>query len=291
MTIPPTDRRALLQLGIASTAAALSPLSHGRAESALSPIDRPARPVGDAQTVHRKLAYSMDSALTFSWLRGVRYAAVDNVLRPLWTMHLGTVFRTHDLANGYAVTAATTTFYTDLDTGALLKTVKNPITGKTVDIRYFPPTPQTMTYGRSGPPTPDSGPLATLENHVETGPAWIDGETISVLGDHLAYSHEGGSARIRVNDLSTFIGLAKDVADPRIPNPPSTMIFNDVNTWPPWLQMGDAPGAYFSRAWGRKEFSYDAMPGVWRALMRAEYPAIAADPASALEIGAGSRAT
>jgi hypothetical protein len=284
MTIAPTDRRALLRLGVASTAAALSPLSEGRAEPAPSPIDQPARPVADAQTVHRKLAYSMDSSLTFSWLRGIRYAAVDNELRPLWTMHLGTLFRTHDLANGYAVTAATTTFYTDLDTGELLTKVKHPITGKPIDVRYFPPTPQTMTYGRSGPPTPDSGPLAKLENHVDTGPAWIDGETISVLGDHLAYSHEAGPARIRVNDLMTFIGLAKDAADPRMPNPPSITIFNDLNTWPPLLQMGDAPGAYFSRAWGRKEFSYDAMPGVWLALMRTEYPKIAADPASALGV-------
>jgi hypothetical protein len=282
MTNLPTDRRALLRRGVASTAALLSPLSPARAEPAPSQIDQPARPVGDAQTVHRKLAYSMDSSLTFSWLRGIRYAAVDNVLRPLWTMHLGTLFRTQDLVNGYAVTAATSTFYTDLDTGKLLTTVKHPITGKTLDVRYFPPTPQTMIYGRSGPPLPDSGPLAPLENHVDTGPAWIDGDTISVLGDHLAYSHEVGPSRIRVNDLSTFVGLAKDVADPRMPNPPSTMIFNDLNTWPPWLQMGDAPGAYFSRAWGRKEFSYDAMPGVWRALMRTEYPAIAADPAAVL---------
>jgi hypothetical protein len=286
MPTSPTDRRTLLQLGVASTAAVLTPLAVARAEQVEGAIDRPARPVADAQTVHRKLAYSMDSSLTFSWLRGVRYGVFDNVLRPLWTMHLGTMFRTHDLANGYRVTAATTTFYTDLDTGRLLKTVKHPITGKMIDIRYFPPTPQTMIYGRSGPPIPESGPLATLENHVDTGPAWIDGETISVLGDHLAYSREGAATPIRVNDLSTFVGLAKDVADPNTPNPPATMIFNDLNTWPPWLQMGDAPGAYFSRAWGRKEFSYDAMPGVWRALMRTEYPAIAADPAAALGAGA-----
>jgi len=282
MTTPPTDRRTLLRLGVATTAAVIAPLSDGRAQPAPSPTDQPASPAADAQIAHRKLAYSMDSALTFSWLRGVRYAAVDNVLRPLWTMHLGTLFRTQDLATGYGVTAATTTFYTDLDTGRLLKRVKNPVTGKTLEVHYFPPSPQTMVYGRSGPPKPDSGPLATLENHVDTGPAWIDGETISVLGDHLAYSREGAPSKIRVNDLMTFVGLARDVADPRMLNPPSTTIFNDLNTWPPWMQMGDAPGAYFSRAWGRKEFSYDAMPGVWRALMQTEYPAIAANPASAL---------
>ncbi len=284
MTTPPTDRRTLLRLGVATTAAVIAPLSDGRAQPAPSPTDQPASPAADAQIAHRKLAYSMDSALTFSWLRGVRYAAVDNVLRPLWTMHLGTLFRTQDLATGYGVTAATTTFYTDLDTGRLLKSVKNPITGKTLEVHYFPPSPQTMVYGRSGPPKPDSGPLATLENHVDTGPAWIDGETISVLGDHLAYSREGAPSKIRVNDLMTFVGLARDVADPRMLNPPSTTIFNDLNTWPPWMQMGDAPGAYFSRAWGRKEFSYDAMPGVWRALMQTEYPAIAANPASALVV-------
>jgi hypothetical protein len=281
MLNPPTDRRALLRLGMASTAAVLAPLSGGRAEPAAAAIDHP-QPAPDTQIVHRKLAYSMDSNLTFSWLRGVRYAAFDNVLRPLWTMHLGTMFRTRDLADGYAVTAATTTFYTDLETGQLLRTVKNPATGKMVDIHYFPPTPQTAVYGRSGPAAPVQGPLAGLDNHDETGPAWIDGETISVLGDHLAYSREHAPSHIRVNDLMTFVGQAKDVADPHTPNPPSTTIFNDLNTWPPWLGMGDTPGAYFSRAWGRKVFSQDAMPGIWLELMRREYPAISADPAAAL---------
>jgi len=281
------DRRRLLRLGLAS-GAALWPIDQVRAGVPAAALDgaddHPVAPFGDAMLAHRKLAYSADTSVTFSWLRGVRYAAVDAVLHPLWTMHLGTVFRTRDLADGYEVTAATTTFYTDIDTGAFLRQVKNPVTGARVDIHYFPPKAQTLVYGRTGPTQDPAGLTGAFDSRTQTGPAWIDGDTISVLGDHIVYSSAGAPAakHFRVNDLSTFIGSARDVADPATPNPPSTMMFNDLNTWPAWLGMGDTPGAYISRAWGRKVFAYADMPQLWLALMAEHHPQAHADPASLL---------
>jgi len=287
MDTPQADRRSLLRLGLAS-GAALWPAVQSRAEDARAPLagaeDHPSAPFGDAMLAHRKLAYSADSTLTFSWLRGLRYALVDTQLHPLWTMHLGTVFRTRDLVDGYEVTAATATFYTDIETGAFLRRLRNPVTGADVEIHYFPPKPQTVVYGRQGPAGDPAGLTGALESRNQTGPAWIDGDTISVLGDHIAYSTPAAPAgqHFRVNDLSTFIGSAREVADAATPNPPSVMMFNDINTWPAWLGMGDTPGAYVSRAWGRKALAYADMPRLWLALMAQEYPRAHADPASLL---------
>jgi hypothetical protein len=276
MTLPRPDRRAVLG-GLALGAAALSPaaaLARGRA-----PLD----PVADLALIHRKLVWSGNADLTFSWLRGVRYALIDNRLLPLWDMHVGTIFRTRDLADGYEVAALSTSFYTDLQTGRFLESFHNPITGATLPITYYPPQPQRIVYGASGRVAPTAGFLARLDQHVEIGPAWFDGDTVAVASDYRAYSPDASpTPGVRVNDLSTNVGRLAEVADPHSPNPPATLIFNDLNTWPAWLGMGDRPGSYVSRAWGRKAFAWTEMPPVWRDLMQSRYPKIAADPAGPL---------
>jgi hypothetical protein len=86
-----------------------------------------------------------------------------------------------------------------------------------------------------------------------------------------------------VNDLSTYSGALKDVMDPKILRVGAEQIFNDDNTWPAWLGMGDLPGTYFSRAFGAKVFAYGQMPAVWRGLMARLHPEIARDPLRALQ--------
>jgi hypothetical protein len=88
--------------------------------------------------------------------------------------------------------------------------------------------------------------------------------------------------RVRVNDLTTYVGSLRDVLDPKVAMAPAAQMFNDDNTWPAWLEMGDRPGSFFSRAQGRKVFRYEDMPPVWRGEVARRYPAIARDPAGAL---------
>ena len=51
-----------------------------------------------------------------------------------------------------------------------------------------------------------------------------------------------------------------------------SMNFNDINTWPGWLEMGDQPGNYVSRGFGRKLSGGEGMPVAWRQFMQALYP-------------------
>ncbi len=50
------------------------------------------------------------------------------------------------------------------------------------------------------------------------------------------------------------------------------MNFNDINTWPAWLEMGDQPGNYVSRGHGRKLHSGEGMPAQWLRFMNEKYP-------------------
>jgi hypothetical protein len=280
----PIDRRTLLQrAGLASASAAFSGLAPPSLAGAPSAQDT--RLIDHPGLVHRKLAYSLDSSLTFSWLRGLRYAMIDMVAHPLWDMHLGTMFRTRDLADGYEVTLLSTAFYTDLKTGEYLTKFDNPFTKTTVDMFYFPPKPQTLVYGSNGRVIGEKQKIAGITPREIMGPVWIDGDTITVFADDLIYSADtpAPAHKVRVNDLSSYQGRTRDVADPKMLNPPSRMIFNDMNVWPPWLGMGDIQGNYFSRAWGCKAFAYAEMPPIWRGLMEQHYPEIARDPGAALD--------
>ena len=282
------SRRPVLQgmfaSGTASLFAAAPPAA--AAASKLRPIDVNSKE--DQAFIFRKLGYSMDEKLGFWQLTATRYGLVGAELIPFWQMNLGRFFTVHDLPGGsYEVTQNGVAFYTDLQTGELLRTFKNPITKKTIEIQYAEPTPRRFappeavksTYELMGG-TPPSGRNGT----GTVGPAWIQGDHVWIQQDHLMVAPSTGPVnnRSRISDLTTYFGSLRDIADPSIAMPPAGHAFTDINDWPTWLEMGDHPGEYYSRGIGFKSFSFDQMPGLWKKLLLQHYPAIAKDPLHAL---------
>ena len=87
----------------------------------------------------------------------------------------------------------------------------------------------------------------------------------------------------QINDHSTYHGSLRDVADPDVKNAPATWSFNDLNTWPAWMEMGDNPGNYFSRGFGRKVFAIEDMPSTWHRFATDRFPEVMKDPRGALQ--------
>ncbi len=275
------DRRKVLQsAGVIGAAAMVSPVAGAKPLIKLDPKSK-----ADCALIFRKLAYSTDEKVGFWWLRGTRYALVDAALTPLWDMHIGIMFTAHDLPDGsFEVKSMSLNFYTDLETGLFMKQFKNPFNNKIIDIGYYAPKPAKHVYSVNGLEDKPEGALRDLISTGAIGPARIEGDQIWVEGDHLLRTQPDvdPAHRIRVNDMTTYIGLVRDVADPSIKMAPASQTFSDINTWPPWLQMGDQPGSYYSRVYGHKVFSYDAMPALWRSLVAQEFPDVAKDPIRAL---------
>jgi hypothetical protein len=240
--------------------------------------------LADQSLAFRKLAFSLDGTIGFWWLRGTRYGLLDAVLTPFWEMHLGKFFTVRDLDGGnYEVTTVSTAFYTDLKTGAFIKTFLNPFTDKTITIGYFAPKPSKVIFGADGMHPAASGPLASLKSTGTLGETLVEGDRIVLRADHiLSGAVSGYKGTVEVNDLTTYFGSLRDVLNPRIKSAPAAQTFSDINTWPAWLEMGDHPGNYYSRVYGEKVFTYNAMPKFWRDMMAQEYPDIAKDPAAAL---------
>jgi len=238
----------------------------------------------------RKLAYSLDDTTTFWWLRGTRYGVVDSVVTPFWDMYVGAWFRTRDLEDdAYEVKIASANFYTPPDSTDLLEVFRNPYTGKNVPITYNPPRAWRTVMGpEGGSPFGGNMPgMTTTDQSTDKGSGYIDGEDVVIRGDMMLRADPtdaGSDARpFVVNDWSTYVGRVADVVDPGVTNPPSVQYFTDILTWPSWLEMGDQPGSYFSRCFGRKVFAYQQMPEVWRDLFATALPESARDPYSLLD--------
>jgi hypothetical protein len=297
-------RRPLLGGAIATAAAVAgtSGLLHTAGAAALG--KRPTEALDthaakDIALIFRKLAYSADPTPGYWHLTATRYGLVGSELIPFWEMHIGRFFTVQDLPGGdYAVNQMGVAFYTDLDTGAYLRKFTNPITKQVVDIpygrakpnRYAPPQVRRPEYEPLGAlvsrsPNAES-PTDKLIPTGALGPAWIQGEDVWVQQDHLLTlpPAQGSATGTRINDLTTYFGALREVADPSIKMPRAGHAFTDINDWPPWLGMGSAqPGVYYSRGIGYKAFSYAEMPETWRRLFEQEYPEIARDPIKALQ--------
>jgi len=275
---PRLDRRALLSGAVAALAA--SAVSVHAAPGELDPSNPK-----ELARIFRKLAFAADERIGFWWLRGTRGALVETDVTPLWDMHIGSIFRARDLPDGqFEVSTIQTAFYTDLKSGERLRTFANPFTRKTIDIPRYPAKVERLTYDAHGRTDPPSGFLAGLDRDAKIGPAWVQGDDVWIKGDVLIKGapKAPGERPIRVNDLTTYFGSVRDVVDPSIPMPLAGQTFIDINIWPPWLEMGNQKGDYFSRCYGRKAASFDAMPTLWRQWMKEDFPKVTADFDAAL---------
>lgn len=236
--------------------------------------------------IHRKLAWSMDDTVGYWWLKGMRYAALPPTYTPFWNMLVAKIFRVTDMTDDtYTVTSISTTYYTDPSSGVLLDTFNNPITGKINKIMYPEPKVVVERFGRKGDLNPPTIPSSTVVHNSEPGPAWVAGDDVWVRGDWAFRAVPDDPTRkvFQVEDFSTYWGSLKEVADPTRKAVTAGQVFTDILNFPPWLEMGDRNGHYFSRCFGRKVFSQDAMPEEWKRLTAQRYPDIARNAAAKLK--------
>lgn len=238
--------------------------------------------------ITRKLAHTMDDDIVFWWAKLSRFGLLDKIFTPLWDVHVGAILTARDVGprGAYETTAISMVFYTDIETGEYLKTFNNPYTGEDVAINYFPATPAKRVISIDGPKSePPTRPGFKIFSSHPLGPAWIEADDVWVRNDDMTRMEPetpDAGPPFRVNDWNTYHGSTSDVANADIKNAPATWHFNDVLSWPPWLGMGDSPGDYVSRGFGRKVSSFSAMPDRLQDLIKERHPEIHKDPAAAL---------
>ena len=272
-------------LGLIGAAPLMSVVPAGkqpRAAVALDPNDP-----DDLYLIHRKVNYSYDERPVYWFIEAVRYGLVESQFTPFWKMHVAFIFKLRDTGErAFEAKNLSGIFYSDLETGELLETFDNPYTGEKLSVRQPGVNRSTIQFDQHGQVrNPQSRPGARVSSGAAHGPAWIIGDDVWVNSDTWFRSEPTGEEGrlIQVNDWSTYHASLQDVADPDVASAPATMNFNDINTFPGWLNMGNRPGNYVSRGFGNKSHSVEGMPPAWRHAMKERYPDIADDPAGAIE--------
>jgi hypothetical protein len=275
-------RKILGMLGAAPLASSLAFPRLAKADGhLLNPNDS-----DDLYTIHRKLNYSSDNRVVYWYLRAIRYGLVDSAFTPFWDMHVGFISITEDDGDGFKSSTMSSIFYTDLETGKQIENFDNPYTGERLSVRQPGLGRSSRHYNKVGMENerPDR-PGMNITQFGDVGPAWVVGDDVWVRGDtgfRGEPTTDEGSL-IQINDWSTYHGSIAEVSDASVASANATQAFNDINTWPGWLNMGDRPGNYVSRGFGRKSWSMDGMPPEWSAVMKDQYPKEFSDPRGYIE--------
>jgi Protein of unknown function (DUF1838) len=234
---------------------------------------------------YRRIRYAPGDDLLFWWMRGRRYGLVDNQLTPFFDMHVGSMHRCRDLdSDRYEVSSAATIYFTDLDSGELLESWNNPVTGKVVRFNYAPPRAGRSEYSyREG--VRESAPMPGVrqdERHTHTALQIIGEEAWFTEEVSMIAHFEATGKSIKVHDTSTYGSPVAALLDPSVRFVPAVEHFNDYNDWSPRFQMGDKPGTSVARCSGRKVATLEEMPDDFLRIARRIHPDAFRDPARTL---------
>jgi hypothetical protein len=271
-------RRGLLASGAAAITGLSLPVSlWGADKQSLNlDLDDP----WDRLTALVKLRGSVDGSTAMWWMKGVRFGVVDDVVTPMFGMLVGSFQRVRRLPDkNFELNMLELGYFTDLDTGAVLDTFRNPYNNKLCEVpeQRLGPYPVLMTP--TGVVLPDVPPFNEIELNTRIGPAivqaddvWIrDDSTVKVDSDHPMMGKH------TYNELVTYRGKLSDINNPEMPSAPAEIAFQSVTSWREWLQADDVGGHTTARASGKKITSVDDFPAEYLAAARTRHPEIIAN--------------
>ncbi|UCG74280.1 MAG: DUF1838 family protein [Chromatiales bacterium] len=277
-------RRRLLQ-GMGGIAfAAASPLSLSATGLDLSdPRDR--------LTALAKMRGSTDGSLTIGWVMGARYAVVDKKAIPMLGILAGTFSRYQRLdPDTFEARALEVAYFTDLDTGKLLETWENPVTGKVVEVPQTRMGPSRILMRADGLEVPNpSGEAAGMEIRHRfkdpiqfQGRVWIT-EEIRVESE----PRQPGGKAFRYNEMTTYESRLADLNDPELTAAPVNVQFQSLVTFRRWMGFGDTPGHTTARGFGGRETRVEDLPPYYLELTERYHADVLNDPIAALGISEG----
>jgi hypothetical protein len=239
----------------------------------------------DRLTALAKLRGSVDGSVVMWWMKGVRYGVVDDIVTPLFGMLIGSFMRTRPLPDvGFELNMLELSYFTDLETGAVLDKFTNPYNGKvcTVPEQRLGPYPVRMTP--TGVQLPDSPMFGNVDLTTRVGPAIVQGDDVWLRDDSTVKvdSDHPMMGKHTYNELVTYRGKLSDINNPDLPSAPAEIIFQSVTSWREWFQAEGVGGHTTARAAGTKINRIEDFPPEYLAAARARHPEIMADPIAVL---------
>jgi hypothetical protein len=172
--------------------------------------------------------------------------------------------------SGYRLVSREIMLYLDPTTNQLLRTWKNPWTGKEVEVIHVANDPVNMR------PLFARGPQGDYKfgGTIKDGWVWLTTEvplfyTNPLAGDYQEYV--GGNYQV-IEMFNNFM-REDDLLDASQPTVEGALVgWSRVSPWLPWMEMGDRPGQMIFHAAGKKLKKWDDLPDLMKREVVANYP-------------------
>jgi hypothetical protein len=212
-----------------------------------------------------KKSYTRYSGTFFAKVEGETAVPILGIEGMSW----GTCKRQDDGTYVYSMQEAG--YHTRLGTTEIVDEWDNPITGATVQPRHYR-SGQTSVFAPGAVLRPNAPPVEGLEFKGVISPITVIGDTawgsedlyVKFPNPRERYNDEqewSGPFRV-ANSLATHSALVADIINADRDFVPSTMAYTTLNSWRPWMKMGQTPGIISWRLKGRKFESADEI-GDW----------------------------
>lgn len=230
-----------------------------------------------ANLAMRKIQCSLDDnvPVTYFW-HGEAYSRVpgepDRRLFRVEGMNIRQCVTVEDPQHGrgWRLVSRELLLYADPETGEVLRTWKNPWTGKTVEVIQTANDPVNQPpqfpTGRDGRPRIWAG--SAIGDHwwmTVTIPLFYDNP---LGGDYQRYV--GGT--YHATEMFNFFGNVADLTDPKRRSAEARVGWVRVSGWLPWMQMGDRAGVLYFHTAGRKLDRFEQMSPTMLAEIERNYP-------------------
>jgi len=255
-------------LGLAALAAGAAALPAAAARAADGPSGPPAIPFNTTinfqdpiwtRDTYARIDADIDpSKEKCGWLKGKALGVRPNEsVRKLFGVEGFSFVRLKPLEDGsFRRMLREIVFYTDPETGEVLKDWHNPYTDETVRVVPIANDPFNFTISQYAPEGPDYGGLRTnaaaerkpFLQDWEFGP---NGTMILNTGIDMMYPNalqpadwprESAGVMNRVSEHFTYTVKREDVENPRLTHIPHIGAWSRVTPWLPWMLMGQADG-------------------------------------------------
>lgn len=233
-----------------------------------------------------KMRGSTDTRLCIGWVTGTRYAVIDHRAVPMMGLLAATFtqYRRRD-PGAYDVRSLEVAFFTDLRTGKLIRTWRNPVTDRVVDVPMTRMGPSRFTITADGLQVEGlSGEAAGLDVQHTFQPAVVRGDDVWItevigIGGQVKAAAENPFV---YNEMSTYHAKLSELADPARATVPTQVAFHGLVTYRPWMGFGDTPGHTTAHGAGTRAPTVADLPKYYADLARAFHPDVIADPLAVL---------
>ena len=237
----------------------------------------------DFLTAIAKMRGSTDDRLVMGYVIGARYAVVDAVAIPMLGILAATFSRYRRVDDDtYEARALEVAYFTDLETGKLLETWDNPVTGKRIEVPRTRMGPSTIYMTADGLQVNPVGEASGMQLDHFFRPAVESSGEVWITEEIRVNSRPPGRRPFVYNEMSTYQAQRADLEDPEQAAVPTRVQYTSVITFRNWMGFGDTEGLTNARGIGRRVARIEELPPYYLELTERYHPDVLEDPLAVL---------